>query len=104
MRRTIASITIQPMDGRPLILRRWSATADVGSWMLGDLGGCGGYWRARSKRRLVAKAVRELRRRLHDPVVVVRDQNPLHAGFPDRAGSVGSRLPGDVVPSGAGGA
>jgi hypothetical protein len=77
-KRTIASITIQPKDLRPFVLRRWSATALEGIWSL-DISSFGAYfWRARSKEKLVEKGVKKLRRKALDrgtesPVIIVTD-------------------------------
>jgi hypothetical protein len=77
-KRTIASITIQPKDRRPFVLRRWSATALEGIWSL-DIASFGAYcWRARSKEKLVAKGVKKLQRRAlrrgaDSPLIIVTD-------------------------------
>lgn len=60
IRQTVACIRVQPEDLRPFILRRWSATA-LPSWALEEPLRGGFYWRARSKTKLVEKAIRKLR-------------------------------------------
>jgi hypothetical protein len=56
---TVACIRVQAKDLRPLIVRRWSATA-LPSWALEEPLRGGFYWRARTKEQLVAKAIRKL--------------------------------------------
>jgi hypothetical protein len=58
--RGVACIRVQAKDLRPLILRRWSATA-LPSWALEEPSRGGFYWRARTKEKLVTRAIRELR-------------------------------------------
>jgi hypothetical protein len=57
---TVACIRVQAKDLRPFILRRWSATA-LPSWALEEPARGSFYWRARSKEKLLAKAIRKLR-------------------------------------------
>jgi hypothetical protein len=99
----IASITIQPRDLRPFIFRRWSATVDPGSLELDD-SRLPRYWRARSKEKLVAKAIRRLRRIAQGAVVVVYEQpgSPIEGPDLAAASAVGSGSRIGVVASGAG--
>lgn len=99
----LASITIQPRDLRPFILRRWSATVDPGSLALDDLSRLPRYWRARSKEKLVAKAIRQLRGIAQGPVVVY-DQpgSPIEELDLAAISAVGSGPGIEVVASGAG--
>jgi hypothetical protein len=57
---TVACVRVQAKDLRPFILRRWSATA-LPSWALEEPARGSFYWRARSKEKLLAKAIRKLR-------------------------------------------
>jgi hypothetical protein len=75
---TFAYITIQSKDLRPFILRRWSGTGISSIWSLEDRSFGAHYWRARSKEKLVAKAVKKLRRSalslgIENPVISVID-------------------------------
>lgn len=77
-RRAFAHIIIQPQDLRPCTLRRWSATAIAAIWSFDDpsFGSC--YLRARSKKKLVAKATKMLRRNalrvgIDNPIILVTD-------------------------------
>lgn len=72
IKRTIASMTIFPEDHRPLVVRRWSATAldnsSVDSY----------HWRARSKEEVMAKGIETLRNKapsggIKNPLIVVND-------------------------------
>jgi hypothetical protein len=75
---TFADITIQAKDLRPFILRRWSGTGISSIWSLEDRSFGAYYWRARSKEKLVAKAIKKLRRSalslgIENPVINVTD-------------------------------
>jgi hypothetical protein len=79
---TFAYITIQAKDLRPFILRRWSGMSTSSIWSLEDRSFGAHYWRARSKEKLVAKAIKKLRRSalslgIENPVIDVIDQDAL---------------------------
>jgi hypothetical protein len=79
---TFAYITIQAKDLRPFILRRWSGTGISTIWSLEDRTFGAHYWRARSKKKLVAKAIKKLRRNalrlgIDNPVINVIDPDAL---------------------------
>ncbi len=81
-RQRFASITVQPRDLRPYIVRRWSATAIAGIWSVNEFAFGDYFWRARSKEKLVAKGVKMLRREalkhgIRDPVITVTDTDAL---------------------------
>jgi hypothetical protein len=77
-----AYITLQPKDLRPFILRRWSGTGISSIWSLDDRSFGAYYWRARSREKLVAKAIKKLRRYalslgIENPVILVTDADAL---------------------------
>ena len=77
-RPAFAHITIQPQDLRPCSPRRWSATAIAAIWPFDDPSFGSYYLRARSKKKLVAKAIKMLRRNalrvgIDNPVILVTD-------------------------------
>jgi hypothetical protein len=79
-KRAVASITIQPQDLRPFVLRRWTATAQAGIWSLDDPLFDSFYWRARSKEKLVNKAIEKLQREalsrgVDRPIIIVTDSS-----------------------------
>ena len=79
---TFAYITVQPKDLRPFVLRRWSGTGIAGIWSLDDRSFGAYCWRARSKEKLVAKAIKKLRRNalslgIENPVILVTDADAL---------------------------
>jgi hypothetical protein len=84
---TFATIKIQPRDLRPFVIRRWSATAIAGRLSLADPTYGGGHWRARSRERLLHRAIGELRREalsrgIRSPVIEVSEPAALAtAGF-----------------------
>lgn len=101
---TFAYITIQARDLRPFILRRWSGTGISSIWSLEDRSFGAYYWRARSKEKLVAKAIKKLRRYalslgIENPVIDVIDPDvPSSAAGPvDRGRSPGWRISSPVL-------
>ena len=117
---TFAHITIQPKDFRPFVLRRWSGTGIAGAWSLDDRSFGASYWRARSKEKLVDKALKKLRRNalslgIENPVIIVNDPEALgYAGALETNGHLrddfasGETAPGEakyeveVITTGAG--
>lgn len=98
-----AYITIQPRDLRPFVLRRWSGTGIASIWTLDDRSFGAYYWRARSREKLVVKALRKLRRKalslgIEDPVVVVTEAD--EAGSPETQ-EVPAQLDDDLAANGA---
>jgi hypothetical protein len=115
-----AYITIQPKDLRPFVLKRWSGTGIASVWSLDDRSFGAYYWRARSREKLVVKALRKLRRKalslgIDEPVVVVTDADglssagmledpvrPDHEPGAHEAARRGERFEIDVIAEGAG--
>lgn len=95
---TVACVRVQAKDLRPFILRRWSATALPG-WALEDPARGGFYWRARSKEKLLAKAIRRLRlealsRGIDKGTILVSDSGAeLRVDFRFDAGAPGPQKP-----------
>lgn len=70
----IYRITVHPRDLRRFVLRPYWATVTIGPMKMGESGA--GVWRARSRKKLIAKVERSLRkdarrRGISDPTILV---------------------------------